>query len=96
MQLDENTHRDFRVRRNVVHRALLWLKDNNEQYDNIDINDNLHLLPEDDFVDVRSVEVPASIECDMPPSSTPTDAAPCDDDATAKMHSKFVHLCLCR
>ena len=95
-QLDDNTHRDFRVRRNVVHRALLWLKENNEDYANIDINDdNLQLLPEDDFVDVRSYDAP-NVECDVPSSSTPTDAAPCDDDTQAEMHSTFLPLNVAR
>ena len=33
-----NTHRDFRVRRMVVQRALQWLKQNNKYYRNIDID----------------------------------------------------------
>ena len=43
-----NTHRDFRVRRSVVHHALQWLLANNRYYLNVRINvDALALLPED-------------------------------------------------
>ena len=94
-RLDENTHHDFRVRRGVVHRALLWLKENNEQYRNININDdNLQLLPEDDFADVRSMDMPDDGDGDVgdvPPSSTPTDAAP-SGDPPVPMTSTFVPL----
>ena len=43
-----NTHRDFRVRRSVVHHALQWLLANNRYHLNVRINvDALALLPED-------------------------------------------------
>ena len=43
-----NTHRDFRVRRSVVHHALQWLFANNRYHLNVCINvDALALLPED-------------------------------------------------
>ena len=43
-----NTHRDFRVRRMVVQRALQWLKRNNKYYRNIDIDVSvLSQLPDD-------------------------------------------------
>ena len=43
-----NTHRDFRVRRSVVHHALQWLLANNRYYLNVCINvDALALFPED-------------------------------------------------
>ena len=95
-QLEENTHHDFRVRRNVIHRALRYLKDHNPFYGHIDINDdNLQLLPEDDFVDVTSVQVPDAGEAafaDEQQPSTPADAAPCDGDTLAEMPSTFVAL----
>ena len=44
----QNSHKDFRVRKLVVQRALLWLKDNNKYYHNIDINlAALNQLPDD-------------------------------------------------
>ena len=44
----------FRVRRQAVHNALLWLKTHNQKYyGNINISDDhLSLLPEDDVPDV--------------------------------------------
>ena len=95
-QLEENTHHDFRVRRSVIHRALQYLKDHNPFYGHIDINDdNLQLLPEDDFVDVTSVHVPDAGEgviADEQQLSTPAGAAPCDGDTLAEMPSTFVAL----
>ena len=45
-----NTHRDYRVRRNVVFNALVWLKDNNPYYSHIEIcEDRLQELPDDDI-----------------------------------------------
>ena len=44
-----NTHRDFRVRRMVVQRALQWLKQNNKYYRNIDIDVSVSSqLPDDE------------------------------------------------
>ena len=41
-------HRDFRVRKSVVLRALLWLKQNNKYYANIKIDEAvLNQLPDD-------------------------------------------------
>ena len=53
------SHRDFRVRRSVVLRALQWLLANNVYYRNIRIDPNaLALLPEDgDLTGLRSVTV---------------------------------------
>ena len=48
MKGSNNTHRDFRVRRMVVQRALQWLKRNNKYYRNIDIDVSvLSQLPDD-------------------------------------------------
>ena len=45
---DSSGHVDFRVRCGVVRAALLWLRDHNPHYANIEINEgNLALLPED-------------------------------------------------
>ncbi|KAE8752107.1 hypothetical protein FOCC_FOCC001269 [Frankliniella occidentalis] len=45
---DSSGHVDFRVRSGVVRAALVWLRENNPHYANIDLNeDNLALLPED-------------------------------------------------
>ena len=53
----QRTHRDFRVRRNAVLRALLYLKQNNIYYKDIHINDeNLHALPEDMCVEMPNLE----------------------------------------
>ena len=44
----QNSHRDFRVRKSVVQRALLWLKANNKYYRSIDIDlAALNQLPDD-------------------------------------------------
>ena len=44
----DSTHRDFRVRKAVVLKALLWLKQHNKYYRKIDIDYNaLNDLPED-------------------------------------------------
>ena len=44
----DSTHRDFRVRKSVVLKALLWLKQHNKYYRKIDIDYNaLNDLPED-------------------------------------------------
>ncbi len=43
-----NSHRDFRVRKSVVHNALLWLNQNNKYYRSIDIDlTALNQLPDD-------------------------------------------------
>ena len=43
-----NSHRDFRVRKSVVQRALMWLKRNNKYYQSIDIDvAALNQLPDD-------------------------------------------------
>src|SRR5579862_7106014 len=48
---DPTAFRDFRVRRDKVARALLWLKENNNYYENINIdNETLESLPEDDSI----------------------------------------------
>ena len=93
-QGQNNTHHDFRVRRNVVHGALLWLKQNNPRYGHIDISDdNLHLLPEDDIVDVRSMdESDAAARAAAELMSAVEDAASSDDDVPAEMASSFVPL----
>ena len=44
----QNSHRDFRVRRSAVQRALLWLKENNKYYHTIAIDiAALNQLPDD-------------------------------------------------
>ena len=94
-QLEQNTHRDFRVRRSVVHRALMYLKENNLFYGNIDINDdNLLMLPEDDFVEVPSIHMPdvdESVAADES-SPPPADAGSCDAGVQAEMPSTFLPL----
>ena len=59
-----NTHRDFRVRRMVVQRALQWLKRNNKYYRNIDIDVSvLSQLPEDgDLTDKCGVGIEDTAE----------------------------------
>ena len=59
-----NTHRDFRVRRMVVQRALQWLKRNNKYYRTIDIDVSvLSQLPEDgDLTDKCGVEIEDATE----------------------------------
>ena len=54
----ESTHRDFRVRRSVVLRALEWLKSNNKYYRDIEIDtDALNQLPVDgDLSGLTAVE----------------------------------------
>ena len=93
-QGENNTHRDFRVRRNVVHDALVWLQQHNPYYSSINISeDNLHLLPEDDIVDVQSIEQTDVDECPVAENlSSPTDDASCDDDVPAEMASTFIPL----
>ena len=60
----ENTHRDFRVRRSVVLRALLWLKHLNKYYRNVMINkDELSQLPVDgDLSNLTFVENSSNLE----------------------------------
>ena len=44
----DNSHRDFKVRRTRVYDALVWLRDNNRFYQDIHINmDAVSFLPED-------------------------------------------------
>ena len=59
-----NTHRDFRVRRMVVQRALQWLKRNNKYYRNIDIDVSvLSQLPDDgDLTDKCGVGIEDTAE----------------------------------
>ena len=85
-QGQNNTHHDFRVRRNVVHGALLWLKQNNPRYGHIDISDdNLNLLPEDDIVDVRSMdESDAAARAAAELMSAVEDAASSDNDVARR------------
>ncbi|XP_078350740.1 uncharacterized protein LOC144635515 [Oculina patagonica] len=54
----DDTHKDFRVRRHRVERALRWLKDNNPAYRDIDIVDaRIRNLPEDgELPNLRTVE----------------------------------------
>lgn len=48
---DPTAFRDFRVRRDKVARALLWLKENNDYYKDINIDNKiLNSLPEDDSI----------------------------------------------
>ena len=57
-------HRDFRVRRMVVQRALQWLKRNNKYYRNIDIDVSvLSQLPDDgDLTDKCGVGIEDTAE----------------------------------
>ena len=78
-----NTHRDFRVRRMVVQRALQWLKRNNKYYRNININVSvLSQLPDDgDLTDKCGVGIEDTAEKqeeeeELPSEDTdPTDVA---------------------
>ena len=77
-----NTHRDFRVRRMVVQRALQWLKRNNKYYRNIDIDVSvLNQLPDDgDLTDKCGVGIKDTAEkqeeVELPSEDTdPTDVA---------------------
>ena len=95
-QLDENRHHDFKVRRGVVHRALLWLKVHNTHYKDIDISeDNLRSLPEDGFPDLPSIQLPDADDCpvaDVTCPPTPANDAPCEDAASSEMPGTFVPL----
>ena len=95
-QLDENRHHDFKVRRGVVHRALLWLKVHNTHYKDIDISeDNLQSLPEDGFPDLPSIQLPDADDCpvaDVTPPPAPANDVSCDDAASSVMPNTFVPL----
>ena len=72
------SHRDFRVRRSVVQRALQWLLENNIYYHNVHIDpDALALLPEDaDLSGLRSMMVDSPPDDSEVPS--PQDVQPYD------------------
>ena len=77
-----NTHRDIRVRRMVVQRALQWLKRNNKYYRRIDIDVSvLSQLPDDgDLTDKCGVGIEDTAEKqeeeELPSEDTdPTDVA---------------------
>ena len=67
------SHRDFRVRRSIVLRALQWLLANNIYYRNIRIDpDALALLPEyGDLTSLRSVTVETNDQEIPPPQGDP-------------------------
>ena len=72
------SHRDFRVRRSIVLRALQWLLANNVYYRNIRIDpDALALLPEDgDLTGLRSVTVETDDQ-ETPPAQNDAHDAHC-------------------
>ena len=60
------SHRDFRVRRSVVQRALQWLLENNIYYRNVHIDpDALALLPED--ADLSGLRSMITLPCTVAP-----------------------------
>ena len=65
-----NSHRDFRVRRIVVLKALQWLLANNKYYHNVRINHGaLSLLPEDgNLTDLCSLTLNSTADNPEPPS----------------------------
>ncbi|XP_052129235.1 uncharacterized protein LOC113212961 [Frankliniella occidentalis] len=89
---DSSGHVDFRVRSGVVRAALVWLRENNPHYANIDLNeDNLALLPEDGdaFSEVQGYDYeepddPPAFNSSPPPESATTgsqEVASRQDDA---------------
>ena len=70
-----DSHRDFRVRRVVVLRALQWLLANNQYYRNVCINpDALALLPEDgNLTGLDSVTLDSTADDPEPPSAQDMD-----------------------
>ena len=82
------SHRDFRVRRSVVLRALQWLLANNIYYRNVRIDpDALALLPEDgDLAGLRSMTV------DSPPNDSEVPSAQDVDPYDANLSRTFVPL----
>ncbi|KAI3480231.1 hypothetical protein L1887_57651 [Cichorium endivia] len=89
---DSSGHVDFRVRSGVVRAALVWLRENNPHYANIDLNeDNLALLPEDGdaFSEVQGYDYeepddPPAFNASPPPESATTgsqEVASRQDDA---------------
>ncbi len=66
-----NSHRDFRVRRSVMLRALWWLLVNTKYYRNVCIDpDTLSMLPEDgDLTDLNSVTVQSTADDQELPSA---------------------------
>ena len=79
------SHRDFRVRRSVVLRALQWLLVNNTYYRNIYIDpDALALLPEDgNLAGLRSMTVDSPPDDSEVPSTQDMDPY----DATLSKHA---------
>lgn len=77
------SHRDFRVRRSVVFRALQWLVLNNKYYDDVTINhDIVEQLPIDsDLTNLITVRV-SSDELEIPVQQ--------DDPYDSNMHGTFV------
>ena len=83
-----NSHRDFRVRRAVVLRALQWLIANNKYYHNVHINpDALSMLPEDgDLSGLQSVTLDSADEDTESPPAQDED----DDPYSTHLSSSFV------
>ena len=83
----DDTHKDFRVRRQRVEGALRWLKDNNPAYGDIVIDDSrIQNLPEDgDLPNLRTVEFSETEHSnDQGPAPQQLDAGETDntDDST--------------
>ena len=72
----DSTHRDFRVRKAVVLKALLWLKQHNKYYRKIDIDYNaLNDLPEDgNLPDLSGIKYSSVIEKESSLQDTDEDA----------------------
>ena len=72
----DSTHRDFRVRKSVVLKALLWLKQLNKYYRKIDIDYNaLNDLPEDgNLPDLSGIKSSSVIEKESSLQDTDEDA----------------------
>ena len=87
----DDTHKDFRVRRQCVEGALRWLKDNNPAYGDIVIDDSrIQNLPEDgEFPNLRTVEFSESEHTDdQGPAPRQLDAVETDgNDASACLWS---------
>ena len=65
----DNTHRDYRVRRDVVHNALIWLQQNNPYYNDIEISpNNLSELPTDGVPQAIPTQLLPNNNAEQPPN----------------------------
>ena len=87
-----HSHRDFRVRRSVVHRALNWLVTHNQYYRSnhvhIDVN-ALEQLPHDGNLSQLTVE---SASTELPATNTPATGPPVADTPATSEDPYSAHL----